>query len=373
MTETSPYLTLSLLRAHHWDLTDEERLRIRARTGRPFETVELEVVADDGRPVPADDRTVGEIRVRGETVSPGYWNDPDETAAAFRGGWLYTGGALKLAHRATGRRVFVHTKGAFHGRTLGALQVMGAAKHREPYAALIPEQVQVPFDDLAAAQKAIDESVAAFIVEPVQGEGGVNVPSEAYLRGLRERCDATGALLIFDEVQTGMGRTGKLFAAEHARVDPDIMTLGKGLGGGFPVAAFLTTEAVAKTVSLGDHGTTYGGNPLACAAANAVFDVLEEEKLVARAAELGARLQQKLAAFAEAKPELASGARGLGLLQALVLRDAERAATLPARALERGVVVNVTAANVVRFFPALNVPEDDLWPAVETILALVTP
>jgi acetylornithine/N-succinyldiaminopimelate aminotransferase len=282
-------------------------------------------------------------------------------------------GALKLAHRATGRRVFVHTKGAFHGRTLGALQVIGTAKHREPYAALIPEQVQVPFDDLAAAQKAIDESVAAFIVEPVQGEGGVNVPSEAYLRGLRERCDATGALLIFDEVQTGMGRTGKLFAAEHARVDPDIMTLGKGLGGGFPVAAFLTTEAVAKTVSLGDHGTTYGGNPLACAAANAVFDVLEEEKLVARAAELGARLQQKLAAFAEAKPELASGARGLGLLQALVLRDAERAATLPARALERGVVVNVTAANVVRFFPALNVPEDDLWPAVETILALVTP
>jgi len=280
-------------------------------------------------------------------------------------------GALKLAHRATSRRVFVATQGAFHGRTLGALQVIGTPKHREPYAALIPEQVHVPFDDLAAAQAAIDESVAAIIVEPVQGEGGVNVPGPGYLRGLRERCDATGTLLIFDEVQTGMGRTGKLFAAEHEGVDPDIMTLGKGLGGGFPIAAFLTTDAVAETVALGDHGTTYGGNPLACAASNAVFAVLEEEKLVARSAELGDRLQRKLAAFAEAKPDAAMGARGRGLLQALVLRDPERGATLPARALERGVIVNVTAGNVVRFFPALNIPEEELWDAVDVVLDLV--
>ncbi len=282
-------------------------------------------------------------------------------------------GALKLAHRATGRRVFVSTHGAFHGRTLGALQVNGSAKHREPYAALLPEQRHVAFDDLAAARGAIDESVAAVIIEPVQGEGGVNVPSAGYLRGLRDACDAAGALLVFDEVQTGMGRTGKLFAAEHDAVDPDIMTLGKGLGGGFPVAAFLCTEAVAKTVALGDHGTTYGGNPLACAAANAVFEVLEEEKLVARAAELGQRLQKKLANFAAEAPDVATGARGRGLLQALVLCDAERAATLPLRAIERGVLVNVTAGSVVRFFPPLNIPEDDLWPAVETILELAAP
>ena len=281
-------------------------------------------------------------------------------------------GALKLAHRATGRRVFVSTRSAFHGRTLGALQVIGTAKHRDPYAALLPEQVLVPFDDLDAAKGAVDESVAAVIVEPVQGEGGVNVPEPGYLHGLRELCDAAGALLIFDEVQTGMGRTGTLFACEHEGVDPDVMTLGKGLGGGFPVAAFLTTEAVAKTVALGDHGTTFGGNPLACAAANAVFAVLEEEKLVARAAELGARLQQKLQAFADANPEVAWGARGRGLLQALILRDAERAAALPARALERGVLVNVTAGNVVRFFPALNIPEADLWPAVDVVLELAS-
>jgi len=279
-------------------------------------------------------------------------------------------GALKLAHRATGRRGFVSTRGAFHGRTLGALQVIGTAKHRDPYAAIMPEQVVVPFDDLSAARRALDTSVAAFIVEPIQGEGGVNVPSPGYLRGLRELCDACGALLIFDEVQTGMGRTGTLFACEHEGVDPDVMTLGKGLGGGFPVAAFLTTEAVAETVALGDHGTTFGGNPLACAAANAVFRVLEEEKLVARAAEVGARLQQKLAGWAAANPERALGARGRGLLQGLVLRDAERTASIPLRAIERGVLVNVTAGNVVRFFPALNIPEDDLWPAVETVLEL---
>ncbi len=279
-------------------------------------------------------------------------------------------GALKLAHRATGRKVYVSTRGAFHGRTLGALSVIGTAKHRDPYAPLLPEQVLVPFDDLAAARRAVDASVAAFIVEPVQGEGGVNVPSPGYLRGLREICDATGALLIFDEVQTGVGRTGTWFACEHEGVDPDVITLGKGLGGGFPVAAFLTTEDVARTVSLGDHGTTFGGNPLACAAANATLRVIEEEKLVARAAELGARLQQRLLAFAEAHPGAAITARGRGLLQALVLRDPARAAALPARATSRGVLVNVTAGNVVRFFPALNIPEDDLWPALEIVLEL---
>jgi acetylornithine/N-succinyldiaminopimelate aminotransferase len=279
-------------------------------------------------------------------------------------------GALKLAHRATGRKVYVSTRGAFHGRTLGALQVIGTAKHRDPYAPLLPEQVLVPFDDLAAARRAVDASVAAFIVEPVQGEGGVNVPSPGYLRGLREICDATGALLIFDEVQTGVGRTGKWFASEHEGVDPDVVALGKGLGGGFPVAAFLCSEAVASTVSLGDHGTTFGGNPLACAAANATLRVIEQEKLVVRAAELGARLQERLLAFAKANPDVATTARGRGLLQALVLRDAARAAALPARALERGVIVNVTAGDVVRFFPALNIPEEDLWPALEVVFEL---
>jgi acetylornithine/N-succinyldiaminopimelate aminotransferase len=234
------------------------------------------------------------------------------------------------------------------------------------------ESVRVPFDDLDAAARAIDAATAAFIVEPVQGEGGVNVPRAGYLRGIQELCHAVGALLICDEVQTGIGRTGRMFACEHEGVTPDVMALGKGLGGGFPVAAFLCTEAVARTVALGEHGTTFGGNPLACAAANAVLQVVEDEKLVARSAEVGGRLGSRLRAFATERSDRVAGARGKGLLQALVLKDAERAAALPLRALERGVLVNVTAGNVVRFFPALNIPEDELNAGLEVILSLVT-
>jgi len=280
-------------------------------------------------------------------------------------------GAVKLAHRATGRAKFVSTHGAFHGRTLGALHVIGTEKHRAPYAPLLHESVRVPFDDLDAAARAIDSQTAAFVVEPVQGEGGVNVPREGYLRALSELCHASGALLIADEVQTGIGRTGRMFACEHEGVVPDVMALGKGLGGGFPVAAFLCTEAVARTVALGEHGTTFGGNPLACAAANAVLRTVEEDKLVARSAELGARLHARLRAFAAERPDRAASARGKGLLQALILTDADRAAALPLRALERGVLVNVTAGNVVRFFPALNIPEDDLFAGLDAVLALV--
>jgi len=279
-------------------------------------------------------------------------------------------GALKLAHRATGRADFVSTENSFHGRTLGALRVIGQAKHRDPYRALLPDSTVVPYDDLDAARAAVGETCAAFIVEPIQGEGGVNVPSEGYLAGLREICDATGALLVFDEVQTGLGRTGTLLALEHDGVVPDILTLGKGLGGGFPVAAFLTTEAVAKTVSLGDHGTTYGGNPVACAAADAVLRVVLEERLAERAAALGERLMERLRSFAADHPDRVETVRGRGLLVGLVLNDAERTAALPLLALERGVLTNVTAGRVVRFFPALNIPEEDLWPAVDTVLEL---
>jgi predicted acetylornithine/succinylornithine family transaminase len=280
-------------------------------------------------------------------------------------------GALKLAHRATGRRKFVSTESSFHGRTLGALSVIGQAKHREPYRDLLPEPVLVPFGDLVAAERALDGETAAFIVEPVQGEGGVNVPPEGYLRGLRELCDKSGALLILDEIQTGIGRTGKMLALEHDAVVPDVLTLGKGLGGGFPVAAFMCTEAVAATVKPGDHGGTYVGNPLACAAASAVLEVVQEEKLVERAAKLGARLSGRLRAFAEATPGVTRGVRGRGLLVGLVLADADAAATLPRRALEAGVLTNVTAGNVLRLFPALNIPEEELFGALETVLGLV--
>ena len=280
-------------------------------------------------------------------------------------------GALKLAHRATGRRKFVSTLNSFHGRTLGALQVIGQAKHRDPYRALLPEPVNVPFGDADAAARAIDGETAAFIVEPVQGEGGVNPAPPGYLQRLRELCDARGALLILDEVQTGIGRTGRMLALEHDGVAPDVLTLGKGLGGGFPVAAFLCSEEVAATVKLGDHGGTYVGNPLACAAALATLKVVREEKLAERAAAVGDRLLAKLRAFAAENPEHATEARGRGLLLGLVLRDPDKAAALAKRALAAGVLVNVTAGTVMRLFPALNIPEEELNGAVDTLLDLV--
>ncbi len=280
-------------------------------------------------------------------------------------------GALKLAHRATGRTRYVSTLNSFHGRTLGALRVIGQAKHRDPYKALLAEPCFVPFGDLEAARAAVDERTAAFVVEPIQGEGGVNVPPDGYLRGLQEICRAKGALLILDEIQTGIGRTGRMVACQHEGVTPDVLTLGKGLGGGFPVAGFFCTEAVAKTVSLGDHGGTYAGNPLACAAADAVLRIVVEEKLCERAAELGARVMERLRKFAAERPGLVDDVRGRGLLVGMSLTDGERAATLPLRAAEAGVMVNVTAGRVMRLFPALNVPEDDLWPALETVLSQI--
>ena len=280
-------------------------------------------------------------------------------------------GALKLAHRATGRRKFVSTANSFHGRTLGALSVIGQAKHREPYRALLPEPVNVPFGDPEAAARAIDAETAAFIVEPVQGEGGVNPAPPGYLARVRELCDARGALFILDEVQTGIGRTGKMLALEHDGVVPDVLTLGKGLGGGFPVAAFLCSEEVAATVKLGDHGGTYVGNPLACAAALATLRVVREERLVERAARVGERLLARLREFVTKHPDLASDARGRGLLVGLELRDLDAASTLAKRALVAGVLVNITAGNVLRLFPALNIPEAELFGALETVLGLV--
>ena len=280
-------------------------------------------------------------------------------------------GAVKLAHRATGRPHFVSTEGSFHGRTLGALRLIGQAKHREPYSALLPESRTVPFGDAAAAAAAIDDNTAAFIVEPIQGEGGVHVPPEGYLSAVREACDRAGALLVLDEIQTGIGRTGKWLALEHEAVVPDILTLGKGLGGGVPIAGFLCTEAVSDTVALGDHGGTYAGNLLTCAAAAAVLRVAAEEKLVERSAELGAAVMRRLDAFAAEHPDRVAEVRGRGLLIGLELRDAERAATLAGAALERGVLVNVTAGNVMRLFPALNIPEADLFEALDVLQELI--
>ncbi|MFQ5512911.1 MAG: aspartate aminotransferase family protein [Myxococcota bacterium] len=276
-------------------------------------------------------------------------------------------GALKLAHRATGRARFVATRGSFHGRTLGAMGVLGQEKYRKRWSALIHEARFVPYGDLASARAALDRDVAAFIVEPVQGEGGVHVPPDDYLPGLADACHAVGALLILDEIQTGIGRTGRWLAADYSGVQPDILTLGKGLGGGVPIAAFLATDGVMATIEPGDHGGTYAGNPLCARAACTVLDVIERESLVARADRLGTRIRDRLTALADRHPGRIEQVRGRGLLIGLVLRDPSFAAEVHPSTRERGVLVNLSAERVLRLFPALNIPESDLDEALEVL------
>ncbi len=278
--------------------------------------------------------------------------------------------ALKLAHRATGRAGFVATLGSFHGRTLGVMGMLGQEKYRARWSAIIHEARFVPYGDLAAAESALDAEVAAMIVEPVQGEGGVVVPPEEYLPGLARACHAAGALLILDEVQTGIGRTGRWLACDHSGVEPDILTLGKGLGGGLPIAAFMATDAVMSSIEPGDHGGTYAGNPLCSRAAATVLRVIEEEALIARAARLGEHVRERLEALA-ARCDRVECVRGLGLLVGLVLRDPALAGAVHTRAREGGVLVNLTAERVIRIFPALNIPEDELERALEVIESVI--
>ncbi len=280
-------------------------------------------------------------------------------------------GALKLAARKTGRNRFLATNNSFHGRTLGAMGCLGQEKYRGPWKGIVREAVFVPYGDADAVKAALTPEIAAFIVEPIQGEGGVVVPPADYLRRVADACHAAGALLIADEVQTCVGRTGRWLACDHAGVTPDIVTIGKGIGGGFPLAAFMATEAVMAAIQPGDHGGTYAGNPLACRAGSAVLRVIESQGLVERAAVLGKDALARLSAFAKAEPGKVEGARGLGLLIGVVLRDADFATRVHASLRERGVLVNLTADRVLRLFPALNIPEAEFSQALDTLEACV--
>jgi acetylornithine/succinyldiaminopimelate/putrescine aminotransferase len=280
-------------------------------------------------------------------------------------------GALKLAARKTGRSRFVSTTNSFHGRTLGAMGCLGQEKYRAPWKGIVREATFVPYGDADALRGALGPDVAAFIVEPVQGEGGVVVPPTDYLRRAADACHAAGALLIADEIQTCIGRTGRWFAVEHSGVVPDILTIGKGIGGGFPLAAFMATEAVMGAIQPGDHGGTYAGNPLACRAGATVLRVIEEQGLVARAAVLGKDALARLEAFARRESAKVELARGLGLLIGVVLRDAAFAARVHAEIRERGVLVNLTADRVLRIFPPLNIPEADLSRGLDVLEACV--
>ena len=280
-------------------------------------------------------------------------------------------GALKTARKHTGRPGLVAFEGGFHGDTFGALSVGGNPVYRTPFEPLLPDVAFLPFDDVAALA-AIDARTAAVVVEPVQAEGGVRIPSPAFLPALRRRCDETGALLVLDEVVTGFGRTGKLFAHRHWDVVPDILVLAKALGGGLPLGAFVGARRVMATLAHDPplaHVTTFGGHPLSCAAGLAALDVLLAEDLPARASRLGAGLLERLGALVGRGGLVA--VRGLGLLVGLEFDDAARCAAFARRAFAAGLVLNWTLHRdtVVRLAPPLVIRDDEIDEAVRRIVA----
>lgn len=270
-------------------------------------------------------------------------------------------GALKLARKASGKKEFIATENAFHGRTRGALSVTHKEKYRKPFEPLAPA-VFVPYDDADAIRNAINENTAGVILEPIQGEGGVIIPSDGFLKEVREMCDETGTLLILDEVQTGFGRTGKWFAKEHSGIKPDIMTTAKAMGGGFPMGAMLAGEEVAANFGRGDHASTFGGNALACAAALANIEVIKKEGLVKRSEELGNYLVKKLKNL---NKDYVKDVRGKGLMVGMELST--RCEDIVNRARERGVLLNCTSESVLRFVPPLTITKEQLDKAVSVL------
>jgi acetylornithine aminotransferase len=260
--------------------------------------------------------------------------------------------AFKLARR-TGRPRVVAAVGGFHGRTMGALALTGKAAIRTPFEPLPGEVVHVPYGDVAALVGAVDASCAAVVLEPVQGEGGVVPAPAGYLQAAREATTAHGALLVLDEVQSGVGRTGRWFAHQHDGVTPDVVTLAKGLGGGIPIGACIALGAATDLLGPGDHGSTFGGNPVAAAAALAVLDTLQRDDLLTAATRLGERLHA--GGLATAHPLLLD-VRGRGLLRALVLAEPV-AGRFAAAALDAGFVTNAVTADAVRLTPPLVLDE----------------
>ena len=281
-------------------------------------------------------------------------------------------GALKLARKHTGRSRFVAFQGAYHGDTLGALSLCGNALYRHPFEPLLADVTLLPFADRVGFSQ-IDESVAAVIVEPIQGEGGVRLPGEHFLAEIRARCDAVGTLLVFDEVMTGFARTGRWFACQHWDVCPDVLVLAKAIGGGLPLGAFMSRAEIMATLSHDPplaHVTTFGGHPLSCAAGLAALRFTERERLNERAADLGEVWQRRLSAFIG--PVLRE-VRGCGLLLGLEFATPELTQTFSAAAFERGLIVNWTLHRdtVVRLAPPLIISDEESERALAAIGAAI--
>ncbi len=281
--------------------------------------------------------------------------------------------AIKLVRKyfsskSESRHRLVTMEKSFHGRTFGALAATGQKKFQTGFEPLLEKFTYVPFNDLAAADAAIDDDTAAVLVEPIQGEGGVNLPGDGYLAGLRELCDRKGALLVYDEVQVGMGRTGKLFAYEHYGAAPDIMTLAKGLAGGVAIGAMLATDEVASAFTPGSHASTFGGNPLATAAAVAAIKATLDEGMLANCTRVGAYLMGRLREIKD-KYGFVREVRGRGLIIGMEL--AEPGAPVVAECLKRGLLINCAAERTLRFLPPLIITESDVDEMLTTLVPVL--
>ena len=284
--------------------------------------------------------------------------------------------AIKLARKwgkrsSDGKFEIVTALGSFHGRTMGALTATAQAKYRESFAPLVPGFRHVAYNDAQALRQAVTEATCAVMLEPVQGESGVHPATQEYLQAARVACDEVGALLIFDEVQTGLGRTGKLFAYEHYGVIPDVMALAKTLGGGFPIGACLARGEAANVFQPGDHAATFGGNPLACAAAMAALSAIHEEGLVENARDVGEYFQGKLRAMRNAECGMRNAeVRGLGLMIAIEFEEPV-AKAVAAACLENGLIINAIGENIIRFLPPLVVTKEEVDQAVGILASAI--
>jgi acetylornithine/LysW-gamma-L-lysine aminotransferase len=276
--------------------------------------------------------------------------------------------AIKLARKFTGKPEIIAMMGGFHGKTMGALSATWDKKYREPFQPLVPEFKHVPPDNLEKLREAITEKTAAILVEPIRGEGGVRIPPDGFLQGLRELCDEKNVLLILDEVQTSFGRTGKLFACEHEGVIPDVMCLAKPFAGGLPIGITVAKEPIMSSLKVGEHSSTFSGSPLVCAAACAAIDVLVEEKLHERAATMGGYFKAKLEEL-QAKYKIVKEVRGLGLMLGVELRC--DVLNIILKAMDRGVLILDAGRNVLRFLPPLVIEKEQIDKAIMVLDAVL--
>ena len=278
-------------------------------------------------------------------------------------------GAIKIARKYASKNgrggTIIAMKNAFHGRTLATVAATGKEAMMNGFAPIPAGFLHVPFNDLEAIKEMVTEEVGGIMLEPIQGEGGINLVDPSFLKALRAYCDEQNLVLIFDEIQSGMGRTGKMFAFEHFGVIPDVMTLAKALGGGMPIGAVLASEKVGSAIDWGDHGTTFGGNPLACAAALATIEAMEEEGMLKQATEKGAWLKVEVERVRSQYPEIKE-IRGYGLMIGIELTVESK--PVVTTMMENGVLANATAGNVIRLVPPLNIPMEDLKTVFEVML-----